>query len=154
MFLGLCWPALEMGRTKEGEVSRLAAACTFSSPSGKTCTWSMDSCSSSTHAVLCVGETRACLTDSCKSVGRSVLCVGKTCLTDRCKGITHSSLYLGRSMRSCTCIIQPLVQEDLHTVHTQLQRVRRFKPFVHLCSNMQVLSRHPTSMTASRPSLV
>ena len=34
----LCCPALMLGRAKEGEVSLLAAACTFSSPSGNTCT--------------------------------------------------------------------------------------------------------------------
>ena len=67
MFLGLCCAALEMGRTKEGEVSRLAAACTFSSPSGKTCTWSMDSCISIRRSVLCVGQACIYLTDSCKS---------------------------------------------------------------------------------------
>jgi len=33
-----------LGRAKEGEVSLLAAACTFSSPSGNTCTWSIDNC--------------------------------------------------------------------------------------------------------------
>ena len=77
MFLGLCWLAFEMGRTKEGEVSRLAAACTFSSPSGNTWTWSMDSCNSSTHSVLCVGETRNCLTDSCTYNSHSALHLGR-----------------------------------------------------------------------------
>ncbi len=33
-----------VGLAKEGEVSLLAAACTFSSPSGNTCTWSIDNC--------------------------------------------------------------------------------------------------------------
>ncbi len=42
--LPLCCPALMVGRAKEGEVSLLAAACTFSSPSGNTCTWSIDNC--------------------------------------------------------------------------------------------------------------
>ncbi len=42
--LPLCCPALMLGRAKEGEVSLLAAACTFSSPSGNTCTWSIDNC--------------------------------------------------------------------------------------------------------------
>ncbi len=49
--LALCCPALVTGRAKEGEVSLLAAACTFSSPSGNTCTWSIDSCKQHVHRV-------------------------------------------------------------------------------------------------------